>query len=528
MNLAILSKLDSNKKVLESLIALFRSSNSVGREEFDAFAESIIRDREFIHNLEWVPKVSHANRRKFEKKARLDGLENFQFFEHTNTGELIRAAHHETYYPVYYIYPMDNNKSALGFSLSSNSILRKAMNKSRDSGNIIASSFIPSINKKESALDLLVLYPHYRGGRVPETLVKRREMLEGFIVSVYRMEKVIEEIIQKKKAKGLNLVVYENARNNDKKNVYGNLLNDQAMELIFPVNIIGHPWLLVWQGSKNYKGGLAFKLSVVSSGAVFAVFFLLATIFEMNLIRTRVIKQEVEQRTAELYRANRDLAQFANIASHDLKAPLRGIAHLSRWIQDDLGENITDEVRGNLDRLVESVKKMDALIRGILEYSRAGKGSSEVKTIRVDSMIREILGLVGVGEDVDVDIQPDMPVFLTDSIKLSQVFSNLISNAIKHNSNENKKLVISSQRKGEFYEFIVADNGPGIASESHEKIFQMFQTLQPGDKFENTGVGLPIVKKLVEEANGFIKVGTAEAGGTAFVFSWPATFANAK
>jgi signal transduction histidine kinase len=334
---------------------------------------------------------------------------------------------------------MDNNKSALGFSLSSNSILRKAMNKSRDSGNIIASSFIPSINKKESALDLLVLYPHYRGGRVPETLVKRREMLEGFIVSVYRMEKVIEEIIQKKKAKGLNLVVYENARNNDKKNVYGNLLNDQAMELIFPVNIIGHPWLLVWQGSKNYKGGLGFKLSVVSSGAVFAVFFLLATIFEMNLIRTRVIKQEVEQRTAELYRANRDLAQFANIASHDLKAPLRGIAHLSRWIQDDLGENITDEVRGNLDRLVESVKKMDALIRGILEYSRAGKGSSEVKTIRVGSMIREILGLVGVGEDVDVDIQPDMPVFLTDSIKLSQVFSNLISNAIKHNSNENKK-----------------------------------------------------------------------------------------
>jgi signal transduction histidine kinase len=104
----------------------------------------------------------------------------------------------------------------------------------------------------------------------------------------------------------------------------------------------------------------------------------------------------------------------------------------------------------------------------------------------------------------------------------------LISNAIKHNSSANKKLVISSQRKGEFYEFIVADNGPGIAPEYHEKIFQMFQTLEAGDKFKNTGVGLPIVKKLVEETNGSIKVEPVAGGGTAFVFLWPTTFENAK
>ncbi|MGK0179124.1 MAG: light-regulated signal transduction histidine kinase (bacteriophytochrome), partial [Nitrospinales bacterium] len=220
--------------------------------------------------------------------------------------------------------------------------------------------------------------------------------------------------------------------------------------------------------------------------------------------------------------------QFANIASHDLKAPLRGIGHLTRWIKDDLGENVADEVRDNLGRLEASVKNMDALIQGILEYSRAGDSSSEGKTIKVDTLIHEIMGLIDAGDDVNLEVKPDMPIFTTDSIKLSQVFSNLISNAIKHNSSANKKLVISSERKGGFYEFTVADNGPGISPEYHEKIFQMFQTLEAGDKFENTGVGLSIVKKLVEEANGSIRVNLVEGGGTAFVFLWPVVFENAK
>ncbi|HIJ49565.1 MAG TPA: GHKL domain-containing protein [Nitrospinae bacterium] len=193
-----------------------------------------------------------------------------------------------------------------------------------------------------------------------------------------------------------------------------------------------------------------------------------------------------------------------------------------------MGENITDEVCDNLGRLEASVKNMDALIQSILEYSTAGKSSSEGKIVKIDALIYEILDLIGAGDNIDLEIKSDMPVFLTDSIKLSQIFSNLISNAIKHNSSANKKLVISSQRKGKFYEFIVADNWPGIAPEYQEKVFQMFQTLEAGDKFENTGVGLPTVKKLVEETNGSIKIEPVAGCGKAFVFLWPTTFENAK
>ncbi|MFT4578070.1 MAG: signal transduction histidine kinase [Nitrospinales bacterium] len=512
MNLAVLSKIDLNEKISDSLIALFRSSNFVSREEFRIFTESIIRNQNYIQALEWVPKVPHAKRQEYEEKARSDGLRDFQFSERSKEGEMIRAEIREPYYPAYYVHPMEGNKAALGFDLSSNSTHRKTLIRSLESGRVMSSSRIALVKEDKSGTGFLIFYPHYQGNKVPESLVERRELFVGFIVGIYFIEEMIEDIMQVETARGLNLTIYEGVGVDEKNHLYGTLINDKAMELTFSVNIAGRPWFLVWQ-AKNFKGGVGLKLPVVASGAVFAVLFLLAMIFEMNLMRTKVVEKEVKQRTIELNRANEDLAQFANIASHDLKAPLRGIGHLTRWIKDDLGENVADEVRDNLGRLEASVKNMDALIQGILEYSRAGDSSSEGKTIKVDTLIHEIMGLIDAGDDVNLEVKPDMPIFTTDSIKLSQVFSNLISNAIKHNSSANKKLVISSERKGGFYEFTVADNGPGISPEYHEKIFQMFQTLEAGDKFENTGVGLSIVKKLVEEANGSIRVNLVEGGG---------------
>lgn len=527
MNLALLSKIDLNEKISESLIALFRSSKFVNREDFSIFTESVIKNQNFIQAFEWVPKVPHARRQEYEKKAIADGLKGFQFSDRSKDGKLIKAEKRDHYFPVYYVHPMEKNKTVLGFDLSSNAIREKTLIRSLESGNGMSSSRITLMQEEKSGPGFLIFYPHYQGNKVPESLGERRELFKGFIVGVYLIEEMIEDIMRVETARGLNLTIYEGGRIDEKNHLYGSLMDDKAMELTFPVNIAGRSWFLVWQVGDDFKGGAGFKLPVVASGAVFTVLCLLAMIFEMNLIRTGLIEKEVKQRTRELYRANRDLAQFASVASHDLKAPLRGIAHLTNWIKDDLGENIAHEVRDNLNRLEASVKNMDALIQGVLEYSKAGKSTSEGRLVKVDSMIQDILELIG-ADNVDVKIESDMPVFKTDSIKLNQIFSNLISNAVKHNSSLNKKLIISSQKKGEFYEFTVADNGPGIAPEYHEKIFQMFQTLEAGDKFENTGMGLPIVKKLVEEENGSIKVEPVKGGGTAFVFLWPVFFENAK
>lgn len=521
LNLALLSKFDSNEKVLESLIALFRSSNFVSREEFGVFSETIIKNKSYIHALEWIPRVPHAKRKEFEELAKSDGLSGFQFSELSGSGEIIRAKKREVYFPVYYVNPLERNKMALGFDLYSNSIRRETLEKSLDNGSVEGSSRITLVQENKNGPGFLVFYPHYRGNVVPETVEKRREMFQGFALGVYLIEVLIKEVIQGEMVPGLSLAVYEGNQIDEKNRLYGDLIANSEMELIFPVNVSGRSWLLVWQAEDRFKGGLSFKFPLVASGGVFVLIFLLAIIFEMNLIKTKIIEKEVRKRTAELKRANSDLEKFASIASHDLKAPLRGISHLSSWIKDDLGDNIPTQVRKNLDRLSETVINMDALIKGILDYSKAGKSISELKTVNVDSLIKEILEIPGMGNEVDVEIQPGLPVIQTDLIKLKQVFLNLISNAIKHNKSPKKKLVISSKKKGNFYEFKVADNGPGVEPKYHEKIFQMFETLRPKSENDNTGVGLPIVKKLVEEANGSIKVESVEGGGAAFVFLWP-------
>jgi len=526
LNLAFLSRFELNEKVLESLIALFRSSNFVSREEFGLFSETIIKNKSYIHALEWIPKVPHAKRKEFEDLAKSDGLSDFQFSELSDSGKMISAKKREVYFPVYYVNPLERNKMALGFDLYSNSIRRETLEKSLEGGNVEGSSQITLVQKDKSGPGFLIFYPLYRGNQVPETPQKRREMFEGFVLGVYLIKELIEDVLHEKMAPGLNLAIYEGTQIDEKNRLYGDLMTHPAMELSSQVNVSGRSWLLVWQANDQFKGGLGYKFPLVASGGVFALIFLLAIIFEMNLMKTKIIEKEVRIRTAELKRANSDLEKFASVASHDLKAPLRGISHLSSWIKDDLGENIPDPVRKNLDRLSETVINMDALIKGILDYSKAGKSLFELKTVRVDSLIKEILDIPGLGDEVAVEIQPGLPVIQTDLIKLKQVFLNLISNAIKHNKSPNKKLVISSKKNGKFYEFRIADNGPGIEPKYHEKIFQMFETLRPKSENENTGVGLPIVKKLVDEVNGSIKVESLEGGGAAFVFLWPINIEN--
>ncbi len=521
MNLSVLSKLELNEKILESLISFYRASNFVSREEFDIFTESLIRDQKYIHALEWVPGVPHSRRQEFEQRARLEGLKDFQFMERSKTGKMVRAETREIYYPVYYIYPMLGNQAALGFDLASNSIRRETLVNSLESGKATASSRINLVQENKSSPGFLIFYPHYRGNIIPETLAERRESFIGFALGVYLIEKMMENIIKGSRAAGLNLVIYENSEIDQNNLLYGKLIEDKVMELIYPVIVLGRTWTLFWQTDKKFNGGISQKFPLIAGGGIFSVLFLLAIIFEKNLTRSREIEEEVKLRTAELKRANNDLEQFAFIASHDLKAPLRGIAHLSEWIKEDLGEHISDVVRSNLDRLVMRVKNMDTLIQGILEYSKAGKGTGKTKKVIVEDMIKEVLELLEVTENSGVVVEPGMPVLNTDPIKLSQIFSNLINNAIKHNSSENKKLVVSSKPNGNFYEFTISDNGPGIDPKYHDKIFQIFQTLEPTADSGNTGIGLPIVKKLVEEAGGSIRVESSLGNGASFIFLWP-------
>ncbi len=220
-----------------------------------------------------------------------------------------------------------------------------------------------------------------------------------------------------------------------------------------------------------------------------------------------------------LEKRNQELDQFAYVASHDLKAPLRAIANLSGWIEEDLSEVLTDETRRQMDLLRGRVHRMEALINGLLQFSRVGRLGTDKSLVSVGSMLAEIIDSLAPPPSFTIEITP-MPTITTEKLPLEQVFANLISNAIKHHPRQDGKIQISVQERESYYEFSVADDGTGIAPEYHDKVFAIFQTLEARDKSENTGIGLAIVKKIVENQGGQIKLTSQEGQGAIFSFTW--------
>ncbi len=230
----------------------------------------------------------------------------------------------------------------------------------------------------------------------------------------------------------------------------------------------------------------------------------------------------IGKRVEELARSNADLEKFAYVASHDLKAPLRAIDSLSSFIEEDLADSMNEETRKNMGRLRGRVHRLEMLMDDLLQYSRAGQTSSPPVLVRTDQMVAEIVDLMDFPDGFSVRTTGMLPDFYTDKAPFEMVLRNLIGNAVKHHDSSSGLVEVSGRETEHGYEFSVADDGPGIPTEHHERIFEMFQTLKARDQQEGSGMGLAIVKKLVELHEGTISI-VSEDGqrGTKFVFSWP-------
>ncbi|MGI0489767.1 sensor histidine kinase [Pantanalinema rosaneae CENA516] len=224
--------------------------------------------------------------------------------------------------------------------------------------------------------------------------------------------------------------------------------------------------------------------------------------------------------TSLLKKRNQELDQFAYVASHDLKAPLRAIANLSEWLEEDLNDLLPAENRQQMRLLRGRVHRMEALINGLLEYSRIGRIEAAIEPVNVNTVLMEVIDSLALPPSFTVVVGENMPTLSTKRLLLGQVFANLISNAVKHHPRDDGRVTISVQERGGEYEFAVSDDGNGIAPEYHDKIFTIFQTLEARDTKESTGIGLSIVKKIIETEGGSISVDSQPGAGATFRFTW--------
>jgi PAS domain S-box-containing protein len=236
-------------------------------------------------------------------------------------------------------------------------------------------------------------------------------------------------------------------------------------------------------------------------------------------------RKQAEERQAllirELESANEELKNFAYVVSHDLKAPLRAIGSLADWISTDQSEKLDADGKEHLRLLIQRTRRMDSLIDGILQYSRVGRVREAVVAVDMNEIVEEALAMLAPPPHIRVEVAPDLPTVRAERTRMLQVFQNLLSNAIKYLDKPEGLIRVDCVGHDQEWEFSVSDNGPGIETRHFKRIFQLFQTLAPKDRVESTGVGLSLVKKIVEMYGGRVWIESQPGAGSTFFFTLP-------
>jgi len=281
--------------------------------------------------------------------------------------------------------------------------------------------------------------------------------------------------------------------------------------------------VLVHRDGSSRTGAFIASLQYNEHGKPCKLISSMRDVTERKKHEQEIVEKEKRYRllAGDLQKANRELKDFAYIVSHDLKAPLRAIGSLSSWLYSDYADRLDEDGKETLELLVGRVKRMHDLIEGILQYSRIGRIKEAHVDIQLDPLIDEIVDFLAIPEHISVVKETSLPCLTAEKTRVMQVFQNLISNAVKYNDKAKGEIKIGHLEADASWQCYVKDNGPGIDKKYHEKVFQIFQTLSPRDEHESTGIGLTIVKKIIEMYGGTVWLESTLGEGTTFWIELP-------
>jgi len=306
------------------------------------------------------------------------------------------------------------------------------------------------------------------------------------------------------------------------------LLSNRTLVLIYSASEALHLSYYVYHSNLDIVSESAILLSLL---VIFVFSFIVTNGFiryrknleSMNINLEDTVQQrtlDLENRAKELLEKNKDLEEFAYVVSHDLKRPLRNIYTLTEWLEEDEDEQFHGTAIESLRKIKQQVTQMDLLVEGILNYSLQMDEIQEGKEVNVHTLVKHIVN-ANTSENVTITIENRLPRVIFNESRLVQIFQNLIQNAIKHSNKKEVKIVIDYEATKTAHKFSVKDNGQGIAKKYHKKIFELFQKLHIDTEVEAIGVGLALVKKIIERNDGEVFVKSSEGNGATFIFTIP-------
>jgi signal transduction histidine kinase len=556
--------------IVQDVASLFGASAIVGRRDFRKFVGPVLKRYEGIRSLQWIPVVAEGERSAFIEQARLS-FPPFQIIDEGPGGQPVESADLSVHYPVLYVQPYSSNKAALGRNMVFDPVVAPLLREAQKTRGPMASPGISFAHENGWQKGVIVVIPVFNENEEEEDATDLAPAdIRGFAVGTFLIEDIIERAVRNLRSAGIDIHFYEVKETGEQRILYthpSRLRRGKTSVDKEPSTLVHNQ--MISAGNRQWQVTCApapgqFETEIRNSWIILAggiAFSALLSIYVATLIGwARQVKQEVDLRTSQLWETvqdlNREVAerksaerelqslnetleqhiasrtaeadrraqyleQFAYVASHDLKAPLRAVSNLAAWIQEDLSEKLDDASREQLNLLRDRVQRMHNLIEGLLEYSRVGRTSEPENEVNTRELVDEILDSLSPPQGFKIKIQDDMPTLYVDRLQLGQVFSNLISNAIKHHGGNKGKIRITGEELGKFCSFSVCDNGQGIDPKYHDKVFMMFQTLNSGDFENSTGIGLALVKKIVEEHGGTIRLESDVGEGTCFYFTWP-------
>jgi signal transduction histidine kinase len=556
--------------IVQDIASFFEASKLVGRREFRKFVGPVLKNHAGVKLLKWVPVVLNDDLPGFIQQAQ-QSFPPYRITEMDPLGKLTESHNQPINYPVLYIQPYLRNKDELGLNMASDPEVSALLREAELTRSLQVSRAFPIIDEPGEKTGVRVVVPvFFKSEKSEETQVEALPGIRGFAIGVFYIGDIVERALESLRSGGVDLRFYQGDSARNRELLYTHLSRRREGKApdteADTFNLSYGQQISVgtrqWQVMCNPAPG-KFTIETWTSGIILSgglAFTILLIIYLATLVgRARQVRQEVEvrtsqlqeaiqalnwevlerktaeqelqslnetledsvaYRTAEAERRAQYLEQFAYVTSHDLKAPLRAVSNLAEWIEEDLADKLDDASRYQLTLLRDRVRRMHDLIEGLLEYSRVGGATEAEEHIDSRELVSEVLDSLSPPEEFKVKIKGEMPTLYADRLQLGQVFSNLISNSLKHHGGTKGKIRVKGESHGENYQFSVCDDGQGIAPEYHDKIFLMFQSLESNDFENSTGIGLALVKKIVEEHGGSISLESALGEGACFNFTW--------